>query len=59
MKCAQQRDLLEQIQNELKRRKASMRQELFSDGILTHLINQGKVKINERARDRMVNESRG
>ncbi|MCP5117660.1 MAG: hypothetical protein GY953_43105 [bacterium] len=49
----------QQIYNELKQRKAGMRRELFNDGILTRLIQEGKVKINERARSRLVNESRG
>ncbi len=45
----------EQIRTDLQQSKARSRQELFADGILTKLIDEGKVKINQHTVDRMVN----
>jgi peptidyl-prolyl cis-trans isomerase D len=43
----------------LKGRKARERQELFEDGILTELIREGKVKINQDVINRLVASYRG
>jgi peptidyl-prolyl cis-trans isomerase D len=44
----------EELKTSLQRMRAQSRRELFADGILTTLIDEGKVKINERTIDRMV-----
>jgi len=46
------------IANEIKSQKAQERRELLADGILTQLINEGKVKINQRVIDRLVSAYR-
>ncbi len=46
------------IANQIKSQKAQERRELLADGILTQLINEGKVKINQRVIDRLVSAYR-
>ena len=47
------------ISNQIKSQKAQERKELFTDGLLTQLINEGKVKIYQRTIQRLVSAYKG
>jgi len=49
----------EAIFNALKTMKAQQRRELFEDGVLTQLIKEGKVKINDRTVQNLISAYRG
>ncbi len=55
-KLAEQR---EEIENSIRQDRLQARQELLEDGILTRLIDDGKVKINERTIQRLVSAYAG
>ena len=48
---AAQRD---QLVEDIKKQKAQIRDQLFEDGVVTRLVEEGKVKINQRAIDHLV-----
>jgi hypothetical protein len=49
----------ERIANTLRSQKARQRKDLFEDGVLTRLINEGKVKIYDRAIQRLTSVYQG
>ena len=49
----------EQIQQQIRSTLARTRLELFEEGIRTHLINHGKIKINQRVVNNLVSSYRG
>ena len=49
----------ERIANTLRSQKARQRKDLFEDGVLTRLINEGKVKIHDRAIQRLTSVYQG
>jgi hypothetical protein len=49
----------EEILDRLRQQKAQQRRELFEDGVLTQLVNEGKVKINDRAIQRLASSYLG
>ena len=42
------------LATQIKRKKAGERKELFEDGVVAALIREGKLKVNERAVQRLV-----